>query len=235
MRAPVDAGLREGAVEQLAGRADERAAGEILLVARLLADEHDARVERAFAEHGLGGVLVEMAAGAAFRLGEQRLPGGERIAARLQRALGRVGGREAGLFGGADSGPRHVRPAQRGRPELSPDRGAARLPGHALEALDQGMGIVERVGAGAQLDQQGVEQGEALGIVVADDRLGQGEEGARHREGGAVGRPGRRGGGEQVVAGIAHRPFDLGRRARLRAPARAPPRASRHNPARRRG
>ena len=49
-------------VEHLAGRADERAAGEILLVARLLADEHDRGVERAFAEHGLRRALVEGAA-----------------------------------------------------------------------------------------------------------------------------------------------------------------------------
>ena len=36
----IDAGLRERAVEQLAGRADERMAGEIFRVARLLADQH---------------------------------------------------------------------------------------------------------------------------------------------------------------------------------------------------
>ena len=77
-RAAVDPGLAERAVEQLAGRADERAAGEILLVARLLADEQDPGVERAFAEHGLGRAFVEVAAGAAHRLVAHRLPGASR-------------------------------------------------------------------------------------------------------------------------------------------------------------
>src|SRR6185295_6277915 len=58
----VDAGLGERAVEHLPGRSDERLAGQILLVARLLADEHDPRVRRPLAEHGLGRVLVERAA-----------------------------------------------------------------------------------------------------------------------------------------------------------------------------
>ena len=58
----VDAGLGKRAVEQLAGRADERPAGEILLIAGLLADEHERRVARALAEHGLGRGLPERAA-----------------------------------------------------------------------------------------------------------------------------------------------------------------------------
>ena len=65
---------------------DERPSGEILLVARLLADEHDRRVERAFAEHRLGRILVEVAARAAARILEQRLPRCAQIAARLDRA-----------------------------------------------------------------------------------------------------------------------------------------------------
>ena len=73
-RAPVDPGLFERRVEQLTGGADERASGEILLVARLLADEEDAGVERAFAEHRLGGAFVEVAAGAALGLGAERFP-----------------------------------------------------------------------------------------------------------------------------------------------------------------
>ena len=50
----VDSRLRERAIEQLPGRPDERTPGQILLIARLLADEHDLRVERPFAEHRLG-------------------------------------------------------------------------------------------------------------------------------------------------------------------------------------
>ena len=71
---PVDPGLGQGRVEQLSGGADERPPGKILLVARLLADEQDPRVERPLAEHGLGRALVEMAAGAFCGLGAQRFP-----------------------------------------------------------------------------------------------------------------------------------------------------------------
>jgi hypothetical protein len=65
---PVDAGLLERPVEHLARRADERLAGEIFLVAGLLADQHDRGGGRSFAEHGLGGVLPQRtgAAGAGF-------------------------------------------------------------------------------------------------------------------------------------------------------------------------
>jgi hypothetical protein len=41
-----DARLVERAVQHLAGGADERGAAQVLLVARLLADEHQARVAR---------------------------------------------------------------------------------------------------------------------------------------------------------------------------------------------
>ena len=58
----VDARRLERAVEHLARGADEGAPGKILLVARLLADQHQGRIGRAFAEHGLGGVLVKVAA-----------------------------------------------------------------------------------------------------------------------------------------------------------------------------
>src|SRR6185369_777421 len=50
---PRDAGVLERAVEELARGADEGLAGEILAVAGLLADEHDPRLRRALAEHGL--------------------------------------------------------------------------------------------------------------------------------------------------------------------------------------
>ena len=60
----VDAGFFQRAVEHLPGGTDERLAGEVFLVARLLADQHDPRGRRAFAEHGLGRVLVERAGAA---------------------------------------------------------------------------------------------------------------------------------------------------------------------------
>ena len=43
----VDAGLGQGLVEQLAGGADERQAGQVLAVAGLLADQHQRRPQRA--------------------------------------------------------------------------------------------------------------------------------------------------------------------------------------------
>ncbi len=61
----VDPGLGQSRVEHLSGRSDKWTSGEILLVARLLADKEDWRIERAFAEHGLGGVAVQIAHGAA--------------------------------------------------------------------------------------------------------------------------------------------------------------------------
>jgi catecholate siderophore receptor len=54
----VDAGLLKKSVEQLPRRADERAPGEVFLIARLLADEDDLRVERPFAEHRLRAAFV---------------------------------------------------------------------------------------------------------------------------------------------------------------------------------
>ena len=53
---PVDASGLERAVEQPARRTDEGQALLVLLVARLLADQHDARVRVAGAEHRLRGV-----------------------------------------------------------------------------------------------------------------------------------------------------------------------------------
>jgi hypothetical protein len=63
----VDPRVAQRAVERLAGGADERLAGEILLVAGLLADRDHRGVERAFAEYGLRRVAVERAAGAIRR------------------------------------------------------------------------------------------------------------------------------------------------------------------------
>src|SRR3954468_22122128 len=56
----VDAGLFQGAVEHLAGGSYKRLAGEVLLVAGLLADQHDLGMLRAFTEHRLGGVLIKV-------------------------------------------------------------------------------------------------------------------------------------------------------------------------------
>src|SRR5207247_9588706 len=55
----------EGTIKQLAGRPDERPATQVLVVARLLTDEHDPRVSLAFAEDGLGRALIEVTARAA--------------------------------------------------------------------------------------------------------------------------------------------------------------------------
>src|SRR5204862_6342605 len=59
-----DAGRLEAPVEQPPGGADERVALAVLLVARLLADQHEGSVSRPFAEDGLGGIAPELAAAA---------------------------------------------------------------------------------------------------------------------------------------------------------------------------
>jgi hypothetical protein len=60
-RFAIDACLLERAIEQLSCRSDERMTGEILRVARLLADEHQASTSRAFAEDRLCSALVQVA------------------------------------------------------------------------------------------------------------------------------------------------------------------------------
>src|SRR5262245_59092433 len=50
-----DAGLFQRLVQDAAGRSHERLAGEILLIAGLLADQHQVRADAAFAGHDLGG------------------------------------------------------------------------------------------------------------------------------------------------------------------------------------
>ena len=62
-------------VENLAGGADEGAPPHILLLSRLLAYQHEGCIGRAFAEHGLGGVPVKLAAGAAPGLGREQPDG----------------------------------------------------------------------------------------------------------------------------------------------------------------
>ena len=64
---PVDPGGVERAVEQLAGRADERPTGAVLSVARLLADDHDPRARGALTEDRLRRELVQLAAAAPLR------------------------------------------------------------------------------------------------------------------------------------------------------------------------
>jgi len=56
-RVAVDASGRERIVEHSTGRPDERLAGDILVIARLFADENDLRRPTALAEYGLRRVL----------------------------------------------------------------------------------------------------------------------------------------------------------------------------------
>ena len=63
----VDAGIGQRPVEHRAGRPDEGLAREILLVARLLADEDEVGGRQALAEHRLGREAVERAARAGPR------------------------------------------------------------------------------------------------------------------------------------------------------------------------
>src|SRR5207247_1262722 len=69
----VDAGIVEGAVEQLARRPDEWPSGDVFGVARLLADEEQRRSDVAFAEDGLRAALPQLAGAAARRCLAQRI------------------------------------------------------------------------------------------------------------------------------------------------------------------
>ena len=60
---PLDAGVFEDRVENLAGRADKRLACDVLLVAGLFADKDDLCILRPFAEHGLCGVAPRAGSG----------------------------------------------------------------------------------------------------------------------------------------------------------------------------
>lgn len=85
-----DAGILQRGIENAAGRTDERFAGEIFLIARLLADEHEVGQARSLARHRLGGIAVERAAPAiAFGLGE-RAQGFDRLAIALVPGLSRL-------------------------------------------------------------------------------------------------------------------------------------------------
>jgi Ku70/Ku80-like protein len=67
-RVPVDAGSREGDVQYVAGRPDERPTRTILTIAGLFADKHQLGLARPFAEHGLRGIPPEVARATAGRL-----------------------------------------------------------------------------------------------------------------------------------------------------------------------
>src|SRR5439155_27304227 len=100
--ASVDTRRPHAAVEQFAGRSDKGVTGQILGIARLLADKHDLGPFRPLAEHGLR------------RIAEQRASGafGRRVAYVIEaRLLGdqRCGGGGIGVFG---FGPRSATPLQ---------------------------------------------------------------------------------------------------------------------------
>lgn len=58
----VDAGFLQTLVDQPARGSDERLAGDVLLISWLFANWYNSRLGRAFAEHGLGGMFIEIAA-----------------------------------------------------------------------------------------------------------------------------------------------------------------------------
>src|SRR5262249_42246431 len=62
---PIDAGLVERLVEEPTGRTDERPPGEVLVVARLFADEHHPSAPAAFTGNSLSAALPEGAGAAA--------------------------------------------------------------------------------------------------------------------------------------------------------------------------
>ncbi len=59
---PIECGPCQRLVQHLTGGADERFAGEIFLIPRLLSDEHDARLGWAASEDGLGRGQMQFAA-----------------------------------------------------------------------------------------------------------------------------------------------------------------------------
>ena len=70
--------FRQGAVEHLAGRSDEGPPDQILLVAGLLAHQHQRRGGGPLARHALGGVAPELAAAAEVDPGGDLLQAGGR-------------------------------------------------------------------------------------------------------------------------------------------------------------
>jgi hypothetical protein len=68
-----DPGALQCLIQDTAGRTNKWAAGQVLLVARLLADQHQTRSRAALTRHDLSAELVERAARALGFLGPQRL------------------------------------------------------------------------------------------------------------------------------------------------------------------
>src|SRR5262249_41687735 len=83
----VEPGRRQRAVEDLSGRSDKRATGQILLVAGLFADKHQGRIGGTFSEYSLGGAGMQRTACAGFSLARQRSKRTGRWAAGWLRAL----------------------------------------------------------------------------------------------------------------------------------------------------
>ena len=101
---PAERGQRP--VEQLSGRADEGAAAQVFLVARLLADEHQRRTDRSFAPHRLRRVAMQRAVAAArdgvAAGGEQRLAlGGRRLRIDGRAGIGEEACRRDAASGGS--------------------------------------------------------------------------------------------------------------------------------------
>jgi len=143
--APIDAQLREGPLEELPGRADERAAAQIFLVAGLLADEHEAGPRGAFAGHRLRRLFAERAVAAAFERSAQ-------VRQRRRRAILRWRGVASWsgfsvLRAGARS-PRHLvrgHPVRvEGRRPEGPDADWIHLPDPVADAIK---GLASRIAA----------------------------------------------------------------------------------------
>ena len=87
----IDAGVRERTVQQLAGGPDKRMARQVFLIARLLADEHQLGLARAFAEDRLCPEFPEIAAAAVLgRLADlrERRALGDELSRAADRAFG---------------------------------------------------------------------------------------------------------------------------------------------------
>ena len=76
--APIQPGLRQRLIQQLAGGADEGPAGQVFLVARLLTNQHQACAQWAGAVDGLRGAGAERAGGAGLHGGVQAAQRGGR-------------------------------------------------------------------------------------------------------------------------------------------------------------
>jgi hypothetical protein len=72
---PRNARFLEGLIKDASGGTDEWLAGNVFLVARLLAHEHQMGVTPAFARHWLGRIFIKRAA-TAFVLGAGQFPQG---------------------------------------------------------------------------------------------------------------------------------------------------------------